>query len=474
MAAALAPGWLMLVVLACVVVCGVLVSPRLTVPVLVVALVLQGVVVRNLEVSAPDLASAVDSLDEIALVAAALRAGWLLLSGDRSWLVWRDWWWAFVFVAFGLASSATHWTGAKPALLGLALSCKFFGFLVLTLSVPWQEGDAKRLLAFAQIALPLLLVAGLVGHMFPDFTGRYFAAREGDTDYTRGGFTPFMVPFINPGLFGWAMAVLTLAAFSRAVGEGKLSSWLLIVLGAAGVLLSLRRRPLLGIPVAIGAALLQLTPRQRWIAVGAAGAVAVLVVLFGQGFIRITVADTLQNYIDPQSRDQTARGAMLAVSVVLARSAFPLGVGFGRFGGFAAQHYYSSIYDDYGLSRIYGLSPETSYYLTDTYWPHIWAEVGILGALALLFMLLSVWWRSRGVGLNSRLPPAIRLVGMFGALALIEGIVESLAGPVFEVSLQSLVIALPLGMALRLSKAYGTTSPGGQWRASPTSAQAGK
>jgi len=458
LAAAFSPGWLMLVVLGSAVVCGVLVAPRLTVPLLVLALVLQEVIARNLEVPAPDLASAVQSLDEIALVAAAVRAAWLVLSGDRSWIVWREWTWALVFVAFGLASSLTHWSGAKPALLGLALSCKFFGFLVLALSVPWKEGDAQRLLRVAYVALPLVFAAGLFGHAFPDFTNRYFAAREGDTDYTRGGFTPFMVPFINPGLFGWTMAVLTLAAFTRATGEGKPASWLMVMLGAAGVLLSLRRRPLLGIPVAIGAGLLQLTPRQRVIAIGAAAALVILVALFGGQLVQITIADTLQNYIDPQARDQTARGAMLVASVAIARGSFPLGVGFGRFGGFAAQHYYSSLYDDYGLSQIYGLSPDTPYYLTDTYWPHIWAEVGVLGAAAMLLMLAGTWRRSRAIGLDSRQPLEVRLVGLLGALLLVEGIVESLAGPVFEVSLQSLIIALPLGMAIRLARGRAPSS----------------
>jgi hypothetical protein len=74
----------------------------------------------------------------------------------------------------------------------------------------------------------------------------------------------------------------------------------------------------------------------------------------------------------------------------------------------------------------------------------------------MLAMVLATWRRVREVQRNPQLPNTVRLVGLFGALVLLEGLVESLGGPVFEVSLQAFAIALPVGMAIRLARTAAT------------------
>ena len=450
--AAFAPGWAVIGSLSIVTIVWVLLLPRLAVPFLVVGLSLQDVLVLNLQRVSPSLADALQSLDEIALVAAGVRVGLLLAAGDRRWFRMKDWWWVVVFLLAGGASSLLHWSGAARAGLGLALSCKFFGFLLLALSIPWEPADGPRLVRATALAGFVLLAAGLLGWLFPDFTASHFAGLEGDVEFTRGGFIPFMVPFVSPGLYGWALAVTGLAAFSLLVEYRTRWAGPAILVAAVGVILSLRRRPLIGIPVAIGAAFTQLTARQRLYALAAAACVVALIGWLGGDLIRAIVSDTLESYFDPAAQASTARGAMLAASVLIARRWLPLGLGFGQFGGFASQRFYSTVYDDYGLSSIYGLSPDAPYYITDTYWPHLLGEVGVLGALAMAAMLGVMWLRMRGVSRDVQLPAAIRLVGLFAALVLLEGIVESLGGPVFEFSLQALVIAVPVGIALRLAR----------------------
>ena len=277
-ASLLAPGWLVLGTLAVVTVTSVFFVPRLAVPVLLLGLTVQDVLARNLEQVAPALATTLHSLDEIALLAAGVRVGTLLAIGNRTWFRPPDWIWAALFVLAGVASTSLHWSGAAPAALGLALSCKFFGFLLLTLSIPWQTGDGMRLVRAAAWGALVLLATGLLGFLFRDFTTAHFAAMEGDVEYSRGGFVPFMVPFVNPGLYGWAMAVTGLAAFALLV-EGRSRIGLVpLVAAAAGVVLSLRRRPLLGIPIALAAAFTQLNARQR---VYAAAFIALVIALIG-------------------------------------------------------------------------------------------------------------------------------------------------------------------------------------------------
>ena len=172
----------------------------------------------------------------------------------------------------------------------------------------------------------------------------------------------------------------------------------------------------------------------------------------GAGSIRATIEDTVENYLDPIAREQTARGALHAGAFLLAERDFPLGAGFGRFGGYASQLYYSSVYDELGMSSIYGLSPDTPYYITDTYWPHLLGEVGVIGTLAMIVALWQYWRAARKAYLSLSASPSTRLLALFVSLILVEAAIESLGGPIFEYPLQTFAIGISIGMLLRLAR----------------------
>lgn len=69
---------------------------------------------------------------------------------------------------------------------------------------------------------------------------------------------------------------------------------------------------------------------------------------------------------------------------------YPFGTGFGTFGSYMAQVYYSPLYMKYGFYLYYGMSPESSLFLFDNFWPMIIVESGILGTICIigLFALL--------------------------------------------------------------------------------------
>ena len=143
---------------------------------------------------------------------------------------------------------------------------------------------------------------------------------------------------------------------------------------------------------------------------------------------------------------------LYATGAEIANARFPLGAGFGRFGGYASALDYSPLYDEYGLSSVYGLSPEEPYFLMDTYWPHIAAETGWVGAALLLAFYLLLGERAARVGLRTT-DPATRAVAIGACLALLEGLIESAAGSVFEGALPAYALAVPLGIALARSTA---------------------
>lgn len=455
--ATIAPFGALATVLILLVACGIALAPRIALPVLAIVLVLQEALARNVSGIDDRLPTIVRSLDEVALMAGAARVLWMSRSITR-WLRARDWALPGMFLASGILSSVLNWRGIEVALLGMLLASKFYVFLALGLSVPWSRVDADRLLrALPYVGLIFILV-GAVGFLHPSIYADYFAAAEGDTTYERGGRTAFSMPFVHPGLYGWSSAVVLLGALALVIERRSINAVWGIVAGLAGILLSLRRRPLLGVPVAIASALWRLSGRQLAWLVGVAFCALVASALYARPILDAVFEDTLSTYLDPTAREGTARAAVTGGAFILARRHLPLGAGFGTYGGYAAERYYSPLYDELGLSSLYGLSPESPHYLQDTYWPHLLGETGVLGAFAMALFIITLIRRLGRARAHAAAGSPERTITLFASLVLVEGLVESLAGPVFEYSLQALTLAIAAAMALRLASQPSSTS----------------
>ncbi len=85
---------------------------------------------------------------------------------------------------------------------------------------------------------------------------------------------------------------------------------------------------------------------------------------------------------------QAARVVFYYYSVVIAVMYFPFGAGLGTYGGYSAVVYDSDIY--YRL-HFYGYSWFQEKWMTDTFWPHILGETGILGMLFYFGSLYYLW-----------------------------------------------------------------------------------
>ncbi len=80
----------------------------------------------------------------------------------------------------------------------------------------------------------------------------------------------------------------------------------------------------------------------------------------------------------------TARGALYANAVKIARDFFPLGAGFGTYGTDFSQRRYSSLYYTYDMSHIWGLVPGDASFAADAMWPGVLGETGVIGSLLVI------------------------------------------------------------------------------------------
>ena len=462
-AALASPALAILGAFTAVVAVGLFVTPKLALSVIALFLVLQPAFVNVAGTSETPLGLALHRLHEAFAVAAVFRIAFFLGWERVNQRVRRWFWLTVLFLAAGLGSAVVAQVPLQTMALGAFLAVKFQVFLLLVLTIPWSERDCERIMRVALWLGPLVLASGVLVRLAPPEVQNLFidTTLEGGGTVLRAGLNAMQGIFPHPGVFGWASAVTGCYALA-ALLTGR-TAWRVggtVSLGASmlGILGSLRRKPLGALPVAaLYGAMRSAKGRRRWAALVVFAALAGGAGVLLANRLAAAYRDVLV-YVDPGGATMP-RVLLYVAGAEIANARFPLGAGFGRFGGYASTLDYSPLYDEYGLSGIYGLTSDNPMYAMDTYWPHIAAETGWVGAAILAVFFLLLVERSTRVGLAAA-DPATKALAVGAALALVEGLVESAAGPVFEVSLFAFAIAVPLGVSIaRLDQpAAGATS----------------
>lgn len=291
---------------------------------------------------------------------------------------------------------------------------------------PWTLGIGLVLGAFGLLELA---APDLVRTLVPLSSSGY-----------RSGITCLVSIFEGEGQAGWFFAFLAVLAFSVWVVLRRRAALYLFLFFAACSLLTLRRKPIGGIVfVLLVYAVLAYRPHQRIRAVAVLVALILIVgVTFGDTVVGVFV-DGYQTYVGADDPMRVARNAMYATSFQLARDSFPIGVGFGLFGGFASRLNYSPIYFEYGLSRVWGLSPDNPRFIMDAFWPHVLGQFGVIGLLSFLALLGSLWGPALAAARKAA-SPAVQLLALVAVLSLAEALVESTAESIFETTLPCILL----------------------------------
>lgn len=141
----------------------------------------------------------------------------------------------------------------------------------------------------------------------------------------------------------------------------------------------------------------------RWKAIGFAALVVYILILRGRSELSVLKVLTalaiaalvawgqVSTYYDSES---TARSLLTRDSIEVALSYIPFGSGFGTFGSAvtADAAYYSPLYFEFGYEAVYGLSPLTPSYISDTFWPTILAQLGFIGAVCYTTSIAILFW----------------------------------------------------------------------------------
>jgi len=346
-----------------------------------------------------------------------------------------------------LAGVLSGWLQGAPltvTAVGGVLLLKFFVVLLATLSLDWSADDVQRATG-GFIAFGLLVAAvGVVDRIAPDTVRSILNNADARyvVDAGRAGSVRSIFP--HPGRFAFAMALVFAVVCARYfVFRRRVDLWLSIVF-LVSTLMSLRVKGFLGVAGAMLVIVLVGETRLPNRVLRAMG-VILLVVLLGATVVRPVLERQVDAYV---SSEGSVRGLLYRTSGEIAADSFPLGEGFGRYGSYTSAEYYSPVYKEYGLHRIYGLQEERSQYITDTSWPAILGETGVAGTIAY------------AVGLGALVLALVRMRvssahGRFLRLAVLAALaaagLDALANPTLFDSFGVLTVGIMVAMALRVA-----------------------
>ena len=348
----------------------------------------------------------------------------------------------------GLASSLLNAVPPQIYAAALILLLKAIAAYYVASWTPLRFEDVERggivILGVAAVTVVLSLVELLDPMAFRE------ALRLPLTQRERGAIPVVSSLFLQPGLFGWFTAFASLILYAYFIVHRR---WWMLVAALAlnvGMILSGRRRPLIGIAAAFLTAIGWQVRHLPGSAVRAGVPLllsAILLVGISLPFFGGFYASTIESYVPDseiieelalgdhqltraQSRSIQPRIALYAASVAIAREHFPLGVGFGRYGSHISRAFYSPAYEEYGLSQVVGLRQRRPNAVTDTFWPMLLGEAGVIGVLgygAFTGAVVVGAWR-RGHAAPS---PGERALHLAVLMVLVLALVESTVAPTF-------------------------------------------
>jgi hypothetical protein len=358
-----------------------------------------------------------------------------------------------ILLALGCVSSLLNKVPVLISLQGAFLMFKGLLFFYIFYNIPFEKSDFVRCIKWVKISVSVIVLFSFIDFFFYDKFRPII--KTDDFNEFRLGIINIKSLFIHAGVYGWFMVLVSIYFLSqfyvKKMKRNLFASAFFLFLSV----LSFRYKVFLSIISVVLVLYLKMGLR-RVLAfmLPFVFLLSILALFFGEAFLELTTL-TIERYINVDMYE-SARKALYQVSFLISMNDFPLGEGFGRFGGYIAKIYYSPVYYEYGLHTIYGLRPDDPKWATDTYWPNIIGEIGLLGALILLGLYLKLIL-NLFKKYNNIKDQDLKVYILFSAFILLQGLVESIGEPIFNSAPQNIFIFGTLGIIYSILKEQNTS-----------------
>jgi hypothetical protein len=352
-----------------------------------------------------------------------------------------------------IISSALHPLGWIPTIVDVCLFSK--PFLILCIGASIALSDSEILAARNRIIGVMLSVVlfGLVFLVAPNLQDAYIGDVRAPDE--RLGLLSAQGFFIGPGSYSWFCAATFGVCYAAYLAFQRNAFAVATAIAGLFTILSWRRKSIVAIVAILLIALAVRTrPGSRVRAVALLAIVMLIGFTFFAPYAAGLWADTVREY-GGSPHHLAGRTALYVTSVSIARDYFPFGAGFASFGSHASKLYYSPLYERYGLATTWGFAPHSSYFITDTYWPMVLAEGGVLAlgfyAVFAGFLFRQVWVLTRAPAKSE----AHAFLALSSLFLLTGSFVESTTSHFYGATLHATLGLLPgavlIGRTLRES-----------------------
>ncbi len=113
--------------------------------------------------------------------------------------------------------------------------------------------------------------------------------------------------------------------------------------------------------------------------------------MLGAGGLLLGIRTILFYYVTLQN--ESARSALSSTALQIVRDYFPLGTGFATFGSAFSAEPYSRVYELYHINHIWGISETYHSFISDSFWPYLMGEAGVLGTVFYCGALIAIFWQ---------------------------------------------------------------------------------
>jgi hypothetical protein len=320
------------------------------------------------------------------------------------------------------------------ATLDAYLLLKGVVFFLVVYSLPVDLDQVDRFIDVVLWIAVAIFVTSITDVVFGE-SYRALIRSPKEIEYRQGLGTAIAI-FEHAGLAGWFFAFSASLALARWVVKRRAYDVVRFLLFVVGVLVTLRRKPLVGLLCVVLYAIVSTGALRSKARVAVIVILVVLAVGGVAGDVVVgTFLDMFDLYLFTPDPSVVARNALHLASFDIAVDQFPLGVGLGRFGGWVSSLYYSPVYYEYGLNSVYGLSEDNPAFIQDAFWPHVLGQLGFVGTA--LFLVFGWTMARRLLGHSHFLKPEGSSIVLAAAFALIEAIPESAGWVIFEDTLSS-------------------------------------
>lgn len=154
---------------------------------------------------------------------------------------------------------------------------------------------------------------------------------------------------------------------------------------------------------------------------------------------------------DPETIQSFARPVLYATSLLIFADHFPFGTGLASFASYRSIEPYSGVYTEYGIDKVYGLSPNMPDFICDAYYPSL-AQFGVAGVALFIWLITYI---IRTLGRLIRLGgPSFKNLYAVGMLSVAFVLIESTTGTAMVNCggvMAMMIIGIVGGRALALS-----------------------